>query len=269
MSMQFKIIPIPKPLQADVACIRIVEHDSSAINVCLNGLPGIVFQHRDGYSPVKNITTSRGMVTDAPTLYVYGQMTEPGVMNHKPGTFTTTQIILKPHALHTMLGINATVLTNSMVDLAEFGSGDLNQQLFESGEEGAALLIHFLVKKRHEVDRRDSLIEGSLRVIQQYVGSVTLRDLLDHVNLSERQFEKRFSQTVGLSPHFYLRVKRFHEAVHLMQTRRFETLTDVAHSLNFYDQSHFIRDIKAFSGVTPRNLLHKLDDFQHGVYAYL
>jgi AraC-like DNA-binding protein len=46
-----------------------------------------------------------------------------------------------------------------------------------------------------------------------------------------------------------------------MKTGRFGRLTDVAHALNFYDQSHFIRDIKAFSGVTPKSLSQKVDDF--------
>jgi len=75
---------------------------------------------------------------------------------------------------------------------------------------------------------------------------------------------------VGLSPQFYIRVKRFSEAIRLMQTGRYERLTDVAHSLNYYDQSHFTRDIKAFSGITPKSLFQKVDDFQsdHKVYEF-
>jgi len=68
----------------------------------------------------------------------------------------------------------------------------------------------------------------------------------------------------------YLRVKRFNEAARLMKTGQFETLIDVAYALNFYDQSHFVRDIKAFSGITPKSLSQKEDAF-HGVagYSYL
>ncbi len=49
-----------------------------------------------------------------------------------------------------------------------------------------------------------------------------------------------------------------------------ETLIDVAYALNFSDQSHFIRDIKAFSGITPKSLSQKADAF-YGVagYSYL
>ena len=53
-----------------------------------------------------------------------------------------------------------------------------------------------------------------------------------------------------------------------MQTGRYERLTDVAHSLNFYDQSHFIRDIKAFSGITPKSLFQALNEIQVDRQAY-
>lgn len=276
--MKFNVIPIPDSLKAHVECIRTTHYDGQedlAINVCVNGLPGIVFQHHNGYSPVERIATPSGHATDIPTLYVYGQMTQPGVMHHKHEPFTTTQIVLKPHALHTLLGLNASALTDSVVALVEFSSCDLEIQLLEAHDEGEriALLIGFL-QTRFEAAKRthvqDRLVEESLYLIHQHSGSVSVKNLLDRLGISERQFEKRFRQTVGLSPQFYIRVKRFNAALRLMQKHQSGTLTDLAHSLNFYDQSHFIRDVKAFSGVTPKSLVQKVEDFQpeHGVYAH-
>jgi len=99
-------------------------------------------------------------------------------------------------------------------------------------------------------------------------GSIHVKDVLAYVHLSERQFERRFTQTVGLSPHVYIRVKRFNEAIRLIKTGQFERLTDVAYALNFSDQSHFIRDIKAFSGMTPTSLSQQVDDFQNAQAGY-
>jgi transcriptional regulator GlxA family with amidase domain len=44
---------------------------------------------------------------------------------------------------------------------------------------------------------RDRLVEESLRFIHQHIGSITIKYLLEHLHLSERQFERRFTQTVG------------------------------------------------------------------------
>lgn len=265
--MQFNVIPTPEVLKEYVECIRQTEYDGKeklAINVCLNGLPGIAFQHNNGHSPLENISTSSGIATSIPTLYIYGQMTQPGVMNHNPEPFTTTQIVLKPHALQTLLGLNASAMTNSLVDLAEFASGDLNMRLLEAPdkEQQATLVVNFLLAKLQAANTRDQLVEESLHLIHTNSSTITVQKLLECLNISERQFEKRFSQVVGLTPHFYIRVKRFNEAIRLMQSRRFKRLTELAYTLNFYDQSHFVRDVKAFSGITPKNLFQKVDDFQ-------
>ena len=111
-------------------------------------------------------------------------------------------------------------------------------------------------------------MEESLRLIHQNIGTIHVKSLLERLHISERQFERRFSQTVGVPPQFYIRVKRFNEAVRLMKAGQFEALTAIAHALGFHDQSHFIRDIKAFSGMTPKSLSHKADDFHRGQAGY-
>ena len=73
---------------------------------------------------------------------------------------------------------------------------------------------------------------------------------------------------MGLSPQFYIRVKRFKAAIKLMKTRQFMKLTEIAYALDFHDQSHFIRDIRAFSGLTPKSVSQKEDDFHHGEAGY-
>jgi len=273
--MKYKFVAIPEILQEHVEAIIVANHNGEmdmSVNVCLNALPGIVFQHNNGRSPIDNMTTSSGYRVDTPTLFVYGQMTEPSTMSYKKEPFTTTTIFLKPHALQTLLGVNASALTNNLVDLCEFSAGDLNMQLFEAKNEQVrlTLLTNFLGSKLRQATTHDRLIEESLRIIHNNVGRTTIKYLLDCLNISERQFEKRFSQTVGLSPQFYIRVKRFTEAIRLMQTGQYERLTDVAHSLNYYDQSHFNRDIKAFSGIKPKSLFQKADEFQsdHKVYEF-
>lgn len=257
--MKYKLVAIPEILQQHVELIAVAEHNGETnltTNVYLNALPGIVFQHNNGRSPIHNITTSSSYRADTPTLFVYGQMTEPNVVSYKKVPFTTTQVFLKPHALRTLLGVNAAALTNDLVELREFSAGDLDMQLLEAKNEQVrlTLLTNFLASKLKQATLYDRLIEESLRIIHNNVSGVTVRYLFECLNLSERQFEKRFSQTVGLTPQFYMRVKRFNEVIRLMKTGQFETLTGLAHHLNFYDQSHFIRDIKALSGVTPTSL---------------
>jgi AraC-like DNA-binding protein len=241
-----------------------------AIKVSPNGVPGIVFQHNNGRSALEHIITHSGRTASPPPLFLYGPGTEPSVMQYKRGSSTTTQVIFKPHALKTLLGINASRLSDGWAELHEFSAGDLPVQLIEAKNERErmTLLTNFLLARFKQAKTRDTLVEESLRFIHTHIGSIHVNSLLEYLNISERQFERRFTQTVGLSPQVYIRVKRFNEAIRLIKTRQFERLTDVAYALNFSDQSHFIRDIKAFSGMTPTSLSQQVDDFYHDQAGY-
>jgi AraC-like DNA-binding protein len=123
-----------------------------------------------------------------------------------------------------------------------------------SQHERLTLLIQFL---RARVDRarpEDLLVAESLRMIHRNIRSIRVPHLLKWLKISERQFQRRFIRATGVSPHQYIRVGRFQEAVRLMKTSRFNRLSDLAHHLSYADQSHFIKDVKEFSGFTPARL---------------
>src|SRR6185437_3903002 len=272
-SLQCTIHPVPAILKNDIECLRIVEsrdEDAVAFNVAPYGVPGLVFHQNNGRSAIENITTHTKRTPHVPPLFLYGPGTEPSVMNYKSGSSTTTHVIFKPHALKTLLGINASALTNGWTDLHEFSAGNLASQLLEAqnAQERLMLLTRFLVAQSQNEKPRDPLIEASLHFIHQHMGAVHVKDVLDFVYLSERQFERRFIQTVGLSPHVYIRVKRFNAAIRLIKNRQFARLTDVASALNFSDQSHLIRDIKTFSGMTPKHLAQQMEGFYHDQAGY-
>jgi len=233
-------------------------------------MPGIVFQHQNGQSAIENISMPSRIVSP-PTLFLYGLDTDPSIMNYKQGSYTTIQVIFKPHALNTLLGLNAFAL-DGYAELNEFSTEDLNLRLMEARNETdqVALLTRFLLAKFERARSRDTLIEEGLHLIHKNVRAITVKYLLEDLHISERQFERRFSQTVGLSPQSYIRVKRFNEAVKLMKTGQYERLTDIAYALNFHDQSHFIRDIRLFSGMTPKSISQKAENFhEQGGFSYI
>jgi len=271
-TLKFDVLTVPEILERDVECIRVIEYAGEqgvAINVSPNALPGIVFQHRDGGSAIENIVTPSGSFSP-PTLFLYGPGIETSVMHYKKGAYTTTQVILKPHALQSLLGIDASELMNGHAELNQFSSEDLNPQLLEASDrERVSILLNFLAAKSRQAKTRDPLVEESLRLIHRDIRTVTVKHLLEELYISERQFERRFSQTVGIPPRSYIRVKRFNEAVRLMKTGEYQRLTDIAYALNFHDQSHFIRELKALSGMTPKNIAQQAGNFQEqGGFSY-
>ncbi len=270
--MKFDLIPVPEPLKRDVECFRVSEHSGTeglAIKVAPKALPGIVFQHDNGRTALQNIITP-SYIAHIPTLFLHGTVTEPSVMNYKAGSYTSIQVVLKPHALKSLFGLDASSLANGSVELNEFSADDLNMQLIEakSVPDQIARLTSFLFAQLKWERTRDALVEASLNMIHHDAATVSVKSLLQHLNISERHFERRFSQAVGISPQSYIRVRRFNEAIRLIKTGQYAKLTDIAHTLCYYDQSHFIRDIKAFSGMTPKDISSKENDSYHAQLGY-
>jgi AraC-like DNA-binding protein len=267
------MLAVPEVLKKDVECFLLNEfkgEEGMIIKTFPNGVPGIVFHHNQGHPAIESITTQSGLKFSPPTLFLYGPGTQASVMNFGKGSYTVLQVILKPYALKGLFGINALRLKDEALELNEFSSEDISEQLMNAGsdQERVAMLSRFLADALQRTKTRDDVIEEGLRLIQNSAGMITIKTILEYLDISERQFERRFCQTVGLSPLSYIRVKRFNEAIRLMKTGRYDRLTDIAYALKFHDQSHFIRDIKAFTGITPKSLSQKVDDFNHNQSGY-
>ena len=71
----------------------------------------------------------------------------------------------------------------------------------------------------------------------------------DPVPLSPRSVERHFTHATGMSPREVRRIARAREAVARLQ--RGEAIADVAHQLDYADQSHLTRELKRLTGYTP------------------
>jgi AraC-like DNA-binding protein len=272
-SNYLNILTPPAILKRDVECFILNKFNSkegTGIHTFPSGTPGIVFQHNEGQPAIENIVLQSGRISFPSTLFVYGPGTEPSTMNFGKGSYTVIQVLLKPHALKALFSLNALALRQCTVELNEFSGEDINGQLMDAyrEREQVTLLTRFLTDKLKQTSMRDELVEESLRLIHKSCGTITVRNLLGRLAISERQFERRFSQTVGISPLAYIRIKRFNEALRLMRTGQYGTLTEVAYALKFHDQSHFVREIKTFTGNTPKSLSRRRFDFHHNQTGY-
>jgi AraC-like DNA-binding protein len=190
-----------------------------------------------------------------PVAFVFGQISEVEYYRSK-GSFFTTGAAFKPDALRALFRIEAHELTNTGTELDVFAPGRLPAQILElSSPHGRVqLLSGLLIDRLHNGPGDDDLIRQCVQLIHDDVRRIRVSHLLGFSDLSERQFEKRFLRAVGLPAQRFIRIARFKAALNFMRNARFERLTDIAHELNYTDQSHFVRDVKEFSGYTPRGL---------------
>ncbi|MGE4317896.1 MAG: DUF6597 domain-containing transcriptional factor [Deferribacterales bacterium] len=77
----------------------------------------------------------------------------------------------------------------------------------------------------------------------------SVSDIKRYFGVSQKTVTRKMSSLSGLNPSLLNRVRRFQRALSLMRTS--VCLTDVAHEAGYFDQPHFIRDFREFSGVRP------------------
>lgn len=101
----------------------------------------------------------------------------------------------------------------------------------------------------------DSLVMQSTFKINQDKGNVEVNKLSKIFCLSRRQYIRRFKNSVGISPKKFANIVRFQKAIYFQ--RMGLSWTRIADECGYYDQPHFIKEIKAFSGFSPQELLSR------------
>ncbi|MBS1690133.1 MAG: helix-turn-helix transcriptional regulator, partial [Bacteroidetes bacterium] len=128
-----------------------------------------------------------------------------------------------------------------------FTENDL--QDFARFVEKATKKIRSLLPK--EIDERKRKL---FELIYESKGAITVKELSEKVFWSSRQINRYFNQQFGISPKVYCNILRFRASLeHIAKGRLFP-------EEHFFDQNHFIKEVKKFSGVVPKELSKNEND---------
>jgi AraC-like DNA-binding protein len=89
---------------------------------------------------------------------------------------------------------------------------------------------------------------------EHYAQRTSLHELSRFTGLSPYHLHRSFCKKIGMPPHGYLTQVRINQARLLLKSGM--SISDVAYSVGFWDQSHFARHFKKLSGVTPGQYVH-------------
>jgi len=132
-------------------------------------------------------------------------------------------------------------------DFWDFDENDLND--FELFCKKASKKIGELLPQKMD-ERKQKLFQ----LMYASKGAITVNELSEKAAWSSRQINRYFNQQFGISLKAYCTILRFRASLeHIAQGKLFP-------ELNFTDQNHFIKQIKKFSGVAPKELSKNKND---------
>ena len=175
------------------------------------------------------------------------------------------QVNVTPLGAYRLIGRPMGVLTNEIVAI-----GDL------FGEEGRLLAdeLQELRSWAARFERLDRFVEARLargpaigrdvawayRRIAESGGQVAIAELTSELGISRKHLAARFHAQIGMAPKPLARLMRFDRVMQALRSGRFDGWAEIAQAAGYYDQPHFIREFREFTGGTPTEyLVRRLD----------
>lgn len=161
-----------------------------------------------------------------------------------------------------------TEIENRNINLREIYQKEITEveellYIKNSIQERVKVIEAFLTKRFHPIANHDQLLIGKgLELIKNQKGVIHTQSLCDILHTTPKTLERKFSYYLGKPTKQMIKLIRFHDVLSDLKSSKMIHLSEFAYQKGFYDQSHFIRDFKSYTGYTPKQFYQKYLDYK-------
>ncbi len=195
-----------------------------------------------------------GTSSNSITTRISGAFTDKRYF-HTSDSFEVIMVFMEPYAIFSLFGAHLREFKNEIISLSDIATknrvGELTSRMFEmeNFKERIKLFEVFLKTIILQNTALPYVIPEAVNLIHSKMGLLSSPLIAEYCNVSQRTLERLFNQVIGLNVKEYSSLIRLKSAVsHL---KDFSMLTDVAYDAKFFDQSHFNRFFKKYTGISP------------------
>ncbi len=190
-----------------------------------------------------------------PRSFIHGQLTRFIEIGSK-GKVGIFSVRFQPHGLRSFTNISTHEINDDNIQVTDIwgaAGGELKNRMLEAAnnEQRIQIIEQFLLNQI-QTTIANGLVKRCVSLINQTKGAINIEELSIKLNIGRRHLERQFIDAVGLNPKQYTRITRFQHVLSLVEQKRYHTLTHLAHDTGFYDQAHFIKDFREFTGLSPK-----------------
>jgi AraC-like DNA-binding protein len=251
--MNYQVFEPIAELQGFIKCFWTLEDEASPElvrqRVVPDGCMEMIFNYGDRFYQYPE----DGSCILQPRSFIFGQITS--FLEIAPSGVTgIVAARFLPEGLAPFIDRPVSSLENKAVDINEIFGSVLEQAVLSANnnDERIKLIEEFLLARLEEPQTIDHITSDCVEVILQTQGQLGVEELADKMNINRRNLERKFVSAVGMSPKQLSRVVRLQAALKLMEQKKYSNLTSLAYESGYYDQAHFIKDFREFTGFSPR-----------------
>lgn len=257
-------IPVQSQLKDYVVAMWEVKGDNNSREIILpQGVVEIIFSFAD---EITGILPHKKTVEKVSHCFIQGVHTHI-VHSAYAGAHHLFGIQLQPHRVYDLLGVIPSELHNTTVDLSLIDP--LFSRLWHQLREAKTYKERVAVTERElpfintDFNRRSAQISTLFQ--QNGVSFQSVDELARLVYYSTRQLNRIVHQLFGFSAEELTTYKKFIESVKLIHSNN-ASLTSIGYDAGFYDQAHFSRVFKSYTGFTPNEYRKQKSDLPFHLY---
>ncbi len=249
---------LPKTsLQAVVRCYWTLQseaaRDISRQRIVPDGCMEMIFHRGDPYLQF----AEDGTQLQQPLCFVFGQISH--FLEIAPtGRSDIFAVRFQPEGFMPFTSYPLKQMENRAVPLTDvFGSeaAALEKAILAAPDTSGCIQLadEFLLDKLRRKNFLDAVVQQSLGILAAANGNLSVQQMSSIQQIHRRKLERRIASSTGLSPKQLAKIIRLQAALKLLMLADLPDLTTVALEGEYYDQAHFIKDFKTFTGMSPKH----------------
>ncbi|TYA84430.1 AraC family transcriptional regulator [Seonamhaeicola marinus] len=123
-------------------------------------------------------------------------------------------------------------------------------------EQRISIIEKFFLQRLNDEKTIDKIVKNTVDSLISTKGSASINSILKDDLSKRRQLERNFKKQIGLSPKQLGKVIRLQTALKMLLNPKSESLTNIAYESEYFDQAHFTKDFKEFTGVNPKEFIN-------------
>jgi AraC-like DNA-binding protein len=182
----------------------------------------------------------------------------------------TIGIEFNPRGAYRFFQFNLSELKNKIYQLDDI-MGSVGKQLEErvantSSPRGKIDVVQQFLLKQLLQNNGDLIFEFCVDKIISSKGKITVKDLEKKTGYSSRWLNMKFLGNIGVSPKNLSSIIRFGEYYRLYTSGNLNEIQGNEFYHHYYDQSHFIKNFRHFTGLSPSAVERSANDFGRKFY---
>lgn len=214
----------------------------------------LIFNFSDHYSIARSAGSDVAIKNAA--AWISGIQTSP-VISKSAGKHEMLGVLFRPNGLKAFTKYYSSDFENNFIEPGLIFGKDfeplLGQIQHAKGFATRVSLIQNYLVRNLKTEASPGYMDASFKLFHLPAAKrISVKEICNEISISNKSLIKSYQKHIGITPIKYLQLQSINKALEQIAKQPRQSLTKLAHELNFYDQAHFIHVFKTITSLTPR-----------------